>query len=130
MSEATITETKTPTLPVLGRPQCDTEEDFELFADHLARWAAQWVPSISVPIMRRARELYDESAVCILLGKWYDIKLRTVRDTHERLLRAAKDEEWSWEREGEVDEFKAENEFDRERLQGYSNALMDLIIGF
>lgn len=96
----TTKTTPTATMPVLDRPQCETEDDFKLFADNLARWCAQWVPSIGVPIMRKAQALYDNTAVCILLGKWYDLKLKTTRDMHSRLLRAANDNEYSWEQEG------------------------------
>lgn len=130
MSAAKTTD-KTPTanLPVLGRPQCETEDDFALFADHLARWAAQWVPTISVPVMRKAQALYDDTAVCILLGKWYDLKLKTVRDMHERLLRAAMDDEWSWESEGAEDEFEYSSNLDRDLLFGYNQALYALLVG-
>lgn len=123
-------ETSTPTaaLPVLDRPQCETEEDFELFADHLSRWCAQWVPTISVPIMRKAQALYDDTAVCILLGKWYDLKLKTTKDTHERLLRAAYDDEYSWEREGEDDEFSEGSSYQLDMLRAYNEALQTLLI--
>lgn len=126
---STKTTTPTATMPVLDRPQCETEEDFALFADHLSRWCAQWVPTISVPIMRRAQALYDDTAVCILLGKWYDLKLKTTKDMHERLLRAATGDEWSWEREGSDDEFSEGSNLDRELLTGYSDALRALLIG-
>lgn len=124
----TKTNTTTATLPVLGRPQCETEDDFALFADHLARWAVQWVPSIGVPIMRKAQALYDDTAVCILLGKWYDLKLKTTKDTHERLLRAAMDNEWSWEQEGSEDEYSEVSKLDRDLLFGYNQALYALLI--
>lgn len=123
------TKPLTATLPVLDRPQCETDDDFALFADHLARWCEQWVPEISVPIMRKAQALYDDTAVCILLGKWYDLKLRTTRDMHERLLRAAKDDEYSWEAEGGSDEYGYPSTLDRDLLGGYSDALRALLVG-
>lgn len=116
------------TLPVLGYPQCETEEDFALFADHLSRWCAQWVTTISVPIMRKAQALYDDTAVCILLGKWYDLKLQTTKDTHERLLRAANDDEYSWEKEGSEDEYSAGSAYMLDLLHGYNEALRALLI--
>lgn len=124
------TETKTPTveIPVLGIPQTETDDDFALFADNLARWCAQWVPSIGVPIMRRAEALYAETAVCILLGEWYDLKLKTVRDMHARLLRAANGDEWSWEAEGHDEEYNVPSSLDRDMLQGYNEALRALLI--
>lgn len=128
-TETTKLATPTATLPILDRPQCETEDDFALFADHLARWCAQWVPSVSVPIMRKAQALYDETAVCILLGNWYDLKLKTVKDQHERLLRAANDDEWSWEQEGREEEYDYPSSLDREELSGYNDALRALLIG-
>ena len=112
-----ITTKPTASIPVLDRVQCDTEDDFALFADNLARWCAQWVPTISVPIMRKARDLYEDTAVCILLGKWYDLKLATTKDMHERLLRAAND-----------DEFSAGSSLDLDCLCSYNEALRTLLI--
>lgn len=123
-----ITTKPTASIPVLDRVQCDTEDDFALFADNLARWCAQWVPTISVPIMRKARDLYEDTAVCILLGKWYDLKLATTKDMHERLLRAANDDEWGWEREGHDDEFSAGSSLDLDSLRSYNEALRTLLI--
>lgn len=125
----TTKTTPTATMPVLDRPQCETEDDFRLFSDNLARWCAQWVPSIGVPIMRKAQALYDNTAVCILLGKWYDLKLKTTRDMHSRLLRAANDNEYSWECEGSEEQFDYASTLDREVLNSFNDALRELLIG-
>lgn len=122
------TDKPTAALPVLDSPQLNTDEDFDLFADHLARWCAQWVPTISVPIMRKAHDLYADTAVCILLGKWYDLKLQTTKDMHARLLRAANDDEWGWEKAGADDEFSEGHSFDINSLRSYNDALRVLLI--
>ena len=116
-------------MPVLSNPQCETEEDIALFADNLARWCEQWVPTISVPIMRKAQELYDDTAVCILLGKWYDLKLKATKDMHERLLRAANNDERRWEQEGHEAEYDYPSSFDCKQLSSYNDALRALLIG-
>lgn len=121
-----MTTKSTAKLAVLGNPQCNTEEDFDLFTDHLARWCAQWVPEIAVPIMRKADVLYDNAAVCILLGKWTSNKRQSVADTHERLLRAATGEEFECESEGSEFEF-SESVYRRE-AGSYSDALYALLV--
>ena len=123
------TESNTATVPVLNRCQRDTDEDFELFADHLALWCQQWSLTTSVPIMRKARDLYNDTAVCILIGMWYDLKLVTVKNEHERLMRGANGSEWSWEREGAEDEFEPCNSVDEDELRGYNDALHVLLVG-
>ena len=122
------TKTTTATVPVLGHPQCDNEDDFALFADHLARWCAQYVPTIGVPVMRRARDLYNETAICILLGEWYDLKLEKTKDMHDRLLRAANGDEFSWETEGGDDEFSDGSTYVLDRVRGYNDALYALLV--
>lgn len=117
---------QTANLAVLSNPQCDTEEDFALFVDNLSRWCAKWVPEIGVPIMRRAKELYSNAAICILLGKWYDLQLKSTRETHERLIRAAMDDEFASESEGGKYEF-SESVYRRE-LGSYNDALYALLV--
>lgn len=123
---STKTNKQTANLAILTDKCCDTDEDFKLFADNLARWCEQWIPEIAVPIMRKAHDLYGNAAIRILLGEWYDLKLKSVRDMHERLLRAANYEELDMESEGGKYEF-AETVYRRE-MGSYSDALYALLV--
>lgn len=121
-----MTTKTTATLPVLSHPQCDTYEDFELFADDLAMWCSKWVPEIGVPIMRKAEDLYENAAVCILLGKWRDAYKSERRDVRARLRRAAMGDEFDHEAEG--GEYEFSKSVFRSDLEHYSQALYALLV--
>ena len=121
-----MTTKTTATLPVLNHPQLDTYEDFELFVDDLALWCSQWVPEISVTIMRKAQSLYENAAVCILLGKWRDAYKSERRDVRARLRRAAMDDEFNHEAEG--GEYEFSKSVFRSDLEHYSQALYALLV--
>ena len=123
-----MTKRETPnTVPVIELYETRDKESFEDFCDKLLVFADQWVSEVAVPIMRSADKLYDEAAIVILVDKWHELNESVQREERERLMRAAKHDEYSWETEGELEEFATS--FYRGQCNAFSDALYMLLIG-
>lgn len=120
-----MTDTK-HAIPILEQDRAIDSDAFFEFVMKLVDYVDQWIPEIAVPIMRNADKLFAEPAVRILLDAWHRDYTIANNDSRARLLRAAKHDEYSWEAEGELEEFVSS--FFCDRCDALSDALYILLV--
>lgn len=92
--------------------------DLGEFIGQLCKWAEHYIDEAAEPVVKRAKELYEDKAVVFLVNEWHKYHSRYERDRANHMWNLAHGE----------DDFYSLPDFSKDRADSYNDVLYDMLM--
>ena len=92
--------------------------DLGEFIGQLCKFAEHYIDEVAEPVVKQAKDLYEDKAVVFLVNEWYKHRSRYERDRANHMWSLAHGE----------DDLYGLSEYEKDRAESYGDVLYDLLM--